>query len=152
MNRSRTNTTLGKLLEDLKKDLPNLKVGMFFETIKSIYPTEDIAKENKNIILEGEVFTKPLALSKKEKKEMIKEESPFVNFFNEKNKGDYLKIIKKEDGIYYCKNISLKEEIIDKYYKNDNYIKITDKDIISNSVKPIIRIRHSYLYSYMEEK
>lgn len=151
MNRNRTNTTLGKLLEDLKKDLPSLKVGMFFETLKSIYPTEDIAKENKNIILEGDVYTKPLALSKKEKKEMISENSPFESFFNERDKGDYLKIIKKEDGIYYCRNISLKEEVLNKYYKND-YIKITDKDIINDTVKPIIRIRHSYLYSYMEEK
>jgi len=151
MNRNRTNITLGKLLEDLKKDLPNLKEGMFFETIKSIYPTEDMSKENKNIILEGEVFTKPLALSQKEKKEIIKEQSPLSVFFNETNKGDYLKIIKKENDVYYCKNISLKEEVINKYYKND-VITITDKDIIDNTVKPIIRIRHSYLYSYMEEK
>lgn len=151
MNRDRTNTTLGKLLEDLKKDLPSLKVGMFFETLKSIYPTDDIAKNSKNIILEGEVFTKPLALSKKEKREMIRESSPISYFFNERSKGDFLRIMKKEDGIYYCKNVSFKKEILEEHYKNE-YIKITDKDIISDVVKPIIRIRHSYLYNYMEEK
>lgn len=148
---NRTNLTVGKLLEELKKNIPALKVGMFFETIKSIYPDDTIDKKNKNIINENNViFTKPYALSRKEKIEILKEKSPLDEFIKERKRGDYLKIVKKENNIYYCKNISIHEEIIEKYYK-DELVKITEKDIIDGVVKPIIRIRDSYLYNYMEE-
>jgi len=126
--------TIKTLLEELKENLVTFKNGMIFETIKSIFPTTEVPK-NKRIVEFNKIsFTKPLACNKKDKENYLKEDSPVANFFKENKRGDFLQVVEVKNEIAYCKNLSLKEEISKKYYK-DELIKITYDDLISGNIK-----------------
>jgi hypothetical protein len=111
--------TLRTLLEELKERLPKFEKGQIFETLKSIYPDSNTPKEKKNIVLEGMTFTKPLALSRKDKASLIKEESLMVGFFKNLSRGDFLKVIEVNGSCAKCINVSLVESVVNRFYKED---------------------------------
>ena len=87
--------------------------------MKSIYPSADVDKNTKNITYKGKSFTKPLANTRKAKKQFIKEGSPIADFINEVTRGDFLKIVSVEDGIAKCVNTSMTEGIVEQFYKDE---------------------------------
>ena len=132
----RSSYTIGQILKELKEELPSFKKGMVFETLQTFFPEENKPREEKNIEINEQSFTKPLACSRKDKEKYIKENSPISEFHEETTRGDFLRAVKinKDKGIAYCSNISLKESIREKYYLEE-LIPITYDDIISGKVK-----------------
>lgn len=136
--------TIETLLEELKKNIPEFKVGQIFETLKSIYPKYNIPKEKRNIIYEGISFTKPFATCRKDKRNYIKENSPIINFFRNVTKGDFLQVIETEGFTAKCINLSLNEEIRNKFYSDD--VIILNFNMIANgTVKQFKRKVDKYL-------
>lgn len=138
-----------KTYDDLAKEiiskLPKITIGMKFEVLNSIYPEHTIPTNIKNI---SEGFTKPLALSAKDKiKIRKKKNSVFEDFVNykktKKEKGDILVVINTINNYFLCENISRPKEISDKYYNNEEikYIKINYRDILEGNIKQIMRVR-----------
>lgn len=130
----RSTYTIQTLLEELKEGLPTLKEGMIFETHKSIFPSMDTPKENRNITYKELSFTKPLACNRKDKENYLKENSPAADFFKETSRGDFLRVEKIEDDIAYCLNLSLEESIKNEFY-NKELVPITYNDIAAGKVK-----------------
>lgn len=132
----RTSYTIGQILKELKEELPSFKKGMIFETLQTFFPDDKKPREEKNIVVNEQSFTKPLACSRKDKEKYIKENSPIADFHEEKTRGDFLRAVKinKEKGIAYCSNISLKEAIQEQYYSNE-LIPITYDDIVAGKIK-----------------
>ncbi len=126
--------TIQTLLDELKENLPAFKKGLIFETHKSIFPVAETSKEKRNITFREVSFTKPLACNKKDKEKYIKENSPAANLFQEVTRGDFLIIEKIENSVAYCKNLSLKEDIVQRFYK-DELIPITHNDVVTCKVK-----------------
>ena len=104
--------TLKNLLKEMSENIPIIKEGDIIETIKTLYPSSNISKKEKNIIIEGIEMTKPLATSKGTKKVFIKEKSPLLEIFNELTRGDLLKVEKIIDNKIFCENISIKENVM----------------------------------------
>jgi hypothetical protein len=142
----RSNITLRLLLEEIKKDLPPFKVGMVFETIKSIYPPSSMKRWEKNIIIEDVEITKPLAVSKKSKELFRKDRSVLSEFYADYKKGDLLKVVSIKEGKAFCENVSIKKEYKERYY-NQQLVEITLEDIISGNIKQLKR----NAIKYMEE-
>lgn len=136
MNRS--SNTLNNLLKEIKTTIPAFKVGQIFETTKSIYPDVKIPKSKKNIVYKDTFFTKPLASDRKSKERFLKEESPLSDFFKNINKGDFLQVVKVENKKAYCVNLSLKEDVREKYYK-DEFVVLDYLAIVNGIVKPFKR-------------
>jgi len=138
----RSSYTITTLLEELKQKFPKFEINQIFETLKSIYPDSTISKKNKNIVLNENAFTKPLALNRKSKSFLIKQENKNLS------KGDFLKVIKVEkNGNAKCINLSLYENIRKQYY-NDNetkYINLTFNDIANGNVRLMKRKIDKYL-------
>lgn len=132
----RASKTIQQILNELKEELPSFKKGMVFETLSTFFPEENKPREEKNLTLNEQSFTKPLACSRKDKEKYRKEKSPISEFHEETTRGDFLRAVKinKEKGIAYCSNVSLKESIKDKYY-SDELIPITYDDIVAGKVK-----------------
>ncbi len=142
---SKATYTLRLLLEEMGEGMPSFETGQVFEVLKSIYPnTSEMKRDNRNILVEGVMMTKPLAVSKKAKDLFRKEKSPLFNFFKESLRGDFLKVIRVEEGCAYCENISLKEDIRNKYYKNE-FVKITREDLLNNNIKQFKRNVNKFL-------
>ena len=131
--RLQTAYTIRTLLEEVKKTLPSFKEGQVFETLKPIYPTDKIPRTKKNIKIKNKVFTKPLAVDKKTKKNFIKQNSPLKKFFREFSRGDFLRVIKTDGTKAYCINESLKPSIRKKYYKE--LIEIDYNNLLNGDVK-----------------
>lgn len=134
----RSTYTLRLLLEDLKKDLPAFKVGQVYEVLKSFYPTVTTKRDKKNIVLEGVEMTKPLAVNKKAKELFLKDKSPLCEFYKDFKRGDYIEVIKIENGKAYCINRTLKEDILEKYYA-EQYIEIDYEDILNGAIRQVKR-------------
>lgn len=130
----RSTYTIQTLLEELKEGLPELKQGMIFETHKSIFPSPETPKENRNITYRESSFTKPLACNKKDKENYVKENSPAADFFAETSRGDFLRVEEIKNNIAYCTNLSMTEDIKDEFYKEE-LIPITYNDIAAGKVK-----------------
>jgi hypothetical protein len=143
----RSRITINILLEDLKKKTPSFKEGQIFEIQKSIYPKEDVPKDKKNIEINEKIFTKPLALSRKDKNNAIKEHSTLVDFFKNTSRGDFLKVVKVDGLKAECVNLSLKEEILKRYYNDDFTKQVTLRleDIANGTAKPFSRKLNKYL-------
>jgi hypothetical protein len=141
------NYTLGSLLEELKAQPPKMEIGQYFEVLKSIYPSDKVLSENKNITIEGNRFTLPLAVSYKSKRQFEKDKSPFFSFSKDNTRGDFLEVIETDGKTAKCINRSLNEEIQAKFYINDDvrYITITLNDIIDNTVKRVYRGIKKYI-------
>lgn len=132
--------TFSSLLEEIKSDYTSFREGQIYETIKPIYSSSI----DRHIILEGKKITKPLALSKKNKNTFKRENSPLIEFYDEYKKGDFLKVIGIEDNKAKCINMSLKEEIKNKYYKEE-YIYLTIENVILGDVKIVQRGVSKYI-------
>jgi len=141
------NYTLGSLLEELKAQPPKLEKGQFFEVLKSIYPSDKVFAENKNIIIEGQKLTIPLAMSQKAKRQFKKDNSPFFSFSKDNTRGDFLEIVETDGKTAKCINKSINEEIQAKFYINDDvrYITITVNEILDNTVKRVYRGIKKYI-------
>jgi len=129
--------TLKNLLKEMSENIPIIKEGDIIETIKTLYPSSNISKKEKNIIIEGIEMTKPLATSKRTKKVFIKEKSPLLEMFNELTRGDLLKVEKIIDNKIFCENISIKEN-----FKNniiDTKLVINKLDILRGDYKLVQR-------------
>lgn len=129
--------TLKNLLKEMSENIPIIKEGDIIETIKTLYPSSNISKKEKNIIIEGIEMTKPLVTSKRTKKVFIKEKSPLLEMFNELTRGDLLKVVKIIDNKIFCENISIKEN-----FKNniiDTKLVINKLDILRGDYKLVQR-------------
>lgn len=141
----RSSYTINTLLEELKKTTPKFKIGQIFETLKSIYPnTKTLSRDKIDIKLTKISFTKPLASSRKDKVKYIKEDSPLKDFFKNVTKGDFLQVVKIEKDYAKCINLSLKEDIVKKYYKEDE-ITISFDMIADGTIKQFKRKVVKYL-------
>jgi len=144
----RSSYTITTLLEELKQKFPKFEKNQIFETLKSIYPDSTISKENKNITLDKNTFTKPLALNRKDKSFLLKRENKMISFFKNLSKGDFLKVIEvEENDSAKCINLSLQENIREQYY-NDNetkYINLAFSDIANGNVRLMRRKIDKYL-------
>lgn len=134
----KSNYTLNNLLEEIKSTIPAFKVGQIFETTKSIYPDVHTPRSKKNITYKDVSFTKPLASNRKSKERFLKEESPLSDFFKNSSKGDFLQVVKVENKKAYCINLSLKESVREKFYKEE-YVVLDYLAIINGLVKPFKR-------------
>jgi len=129
--------TLKNLLKEMSENIPIIKEGDIIETIKTLYPSSNISKKEKNIIIEGIEMTRPLVTSKRTKKVFIKEKSPLLEMFNELTRGDLLKVEKIIDNKIFCENISIKEN-----FKNniiDTKLVINKLDILRGDYKLVQR-------------
>jgi hypothetical protein len=138
--------TIRTLLEELKEQFPGFKKNQIFETLKSIYPDSTIDKKKRNIKYNGRVLTKPLALNRKDKGILIKEESDLSKFFKEFSKGDFLKVVEVDGKKARCINLSMKKEICEEFYKDDeSFIIITFNDLAMGNVKQFKRKIDKYI-------
>jgi len=142
--KDRARHTIKSLLEELKDNFPSFEVGQIFETLKSIYPDVSINKKNKTIFLNSKEFTKPMAVCRKDKSNMIKEGNKMVGFFRNLTKGDFLKIVELDDNNAKCINLSLRESVREKYYKEE-FIKISFNDIANGNLRLVKRKIDKYL-------
>ena len=136
------NKALEEILIKARNEVPRLSEGQVFETMTSIYPNEKISPNLKNVI-EGEVrLTLPKASCSKSKRQFRKKGGLLGNLFKEGIKGDFLVIEKiVDEDTFYCKNISILEDVSDKYYsdKQMKYIRFTRDDIVQNNIKRVYR-------------
>lgn len=130
---SNSYTTLERLLKEMSNNIPLIKEGDVIETIKTVYPSAETPKNEKNIVIEGTEMTVPKASSKKTKKMLVKEESLLLSIFNETTRGDLLKVISINKNKIYCENLSVKKEII------NNTLTIDKIDILRGDYKLIQR-------------
>jgi hypothetical protein len=133
--------TLEALLEEAKKEIGKIEVGQVYETLNSIYPDDSVLPSEKNVIINGNKMTLPLASSSKTKKEFRKKGDSFYNFFKEGIKGDYLLVEDISGNDIVCKNISITEGSMKDYYKYPSMkkISITKDDIVKGNVKRVYR-------------
>jgi hypothetical protein len=134
VHENRSTYTFRTLLTELKERFPKFEEGQIFETLKSIYPDSNMPKEKRNIKLEEKVFTKPLALSRKDKSSLIKEESKMVGFFKNLSRGDFLKVEEVVGDSAKCINLSLKDDIVKRYYVGDK-ITLSLDEIANGTVR-----------------
>ncbi|MFW6281271.1 MAG: hypothetical protein ACOC1O_00540 [bacterium] len=138
--------TLGKLLDEIKEGTPKIEVGQYYEVLKSIYPKASVKNKDKNIMLEEKRVTLPLACSSKAKREFKKDKSPFYEFFKDNTRGDFLEVIKINEGKALCINRSLKEDIREeKYPESLKYITISFDDVMNGTIKRVYRGIKKYI-------
>ena len=135
MNGKKSITIMKKMVDSFKEEFEGFEVGQIFETQRPIYPEADCPKEDKIITFGGLTFTKPLALGKKDKYYLLKEDSVLSFFFKELKFGDLLLVKRVENGLAYCSNLSIKDEIKSQFYKKEKGIfTITEMDMATGLV------------------
>jgi len=138
--------TIRTLLVELKEKFPSFEKNQIFETLKSIYPSDKISKTKRNITIDNRTFTKPLAVNRKDKTVMQKEDKSLAAFFKNVTRGDFLKVIETDGESAKCINLSLDENIKKKYYDDDeSHVNITFEDLANGTVKPFRRKVDKYL-------
>jgi hypothetical protein len=138
MNR-RSKYTLQQLLDEVKQTIPSFQEGQIFETIKSIYPNIKISRNKRNINYKNISFTKPLASSRKAKENFLKEDSPLRDFYKNFSKGDFLLVIETNGKIAKCVNLSLKENIKENFYNNEEDYIFLDYTMIANGTVKLFK-------------
>lgn len=145
--------TIRSLLEELKEKFPKFEENQIFETLKSIYPNEKVDKSKKNITIEGKTFTKPLATNRKDKNNLLKEGSVLANFFKNTSRGDFLRVVKTDGEKAKCINLSLLEEIKERFYSDEeSLINLSIEDLANGTVKPFKRKVDKYIKKTEEQK
>ena len=143
---NRSAHTISSLLEELKEYFPRFEKNQIFEMLKSVYPDSNIPKSKRNISFDGKIFTKPLAVSRRDKSILVKEGSKIPSFFKNLTKGDFIQVIETDGKTAKCVNLSLKEDVKEKYYNDDeSYIKLSFEDIANGTVKPFKRKVDKYI-------
>ena len=138
--------TINTLLEELKERFPRFEKNQIFEIIKSVYPDSNIPKEKRNISFDGKVFTKPLAVSRHDKTILVKEHNKMTNFFKNLSRGDFIQVVETDGESAKCVNLSLKEDVKQKYYNDDvSNIKLTFEDVANGTVRPFKRKVDKYI-------
>jgi len=134
----------GNFFQEILNNIPKFEVGMKFEVKNTIYPDDKIDEQIKNI---GNKFTKPLAISAKDKlKIRQREDDVLLDFLSFKNckreKGDILVVKEVKNGIALCENIS-RPETIKQYYEHESikFVKISIRDVLESNIKKIERFR-----------
>lgn len=102
--------SISKILNRLENKMPLVEEGDIIETIKTIYPSSKIAKEERNIILEGVEMTMPLASSRESKMFLKREDSKLLNVFKDLDRGDILIVKEIHPNKIIVENCSLREE------------------------------------------
>jgi hypothetical protein len=135
-----------ELVNEILEKIPKFKLDMKFEVINSIFPDSTVISEVKNV---NSKFTKPLALSSKDKIKIRKRDTDVLNDFlnyksSKREKGDILVVKEIYDKFAYCENISRPKEINERYFNDENikYIKINYRDIIEGNIKLLKRVRN----------
>ena len=137
------------IANEVLSKLPKLKKGMKFEVMRQIFPPLGVPKNIRNVNEDSMSFTKPLALSSKEKLKIRKRDKNILNDFlnfkkTKKEKGDILVIVEVTEKYALCENISRPKEIHEKYYSDYDelkLVKIVLRDILEGNIKHIHRVR-----------
>ena len=138
--------TINSLLEELKDKFPRFEKNQIFEIIKSVYPDSSIPKDKRNISFDGKVFTKPLAVSRRDKAVFIKENNKMTSFFKNLSRGDFIQVVETDGKAAKCINLSLREDVKQKYYKDEgSFIKLTFEDIANGTVRPFKKKVDKYI-------
>ena len=138
--------TIRTLLIELKEKFPSFEKNQIFETLKSIYPSDEISKNKKNITYDNKTFTKPLAVNRKDKTAMKRHDNSLVAFFKNVTRGDFLQVVETDGKIAKCINLTLEENIKKRFYNDDeSRVKITLEDLANGTVKPFRRKVDKYL-------
>jgi len=138
--------TINSLLEELKEKFPRFEKDQIFEIVKSVYPDSSIPKDKRNISFDGKVFTKPLAVSRRDKAVFVKEENKMTTFFKNLSRGDFIQVVETNGLTAKCVNLSLREDVKQKYYKDEgSFIRLSFEDIANGTVRPFKRKVDKYI-------
>lgn len=106
----RSRNTINEILKRLSKEVPIASENDIAEAIKTQYPSYDVPKSKKNIIIEGIEMTVPLCTSQETKKMLIRDKSPLLEIYKDLDRGDILIIKEASDNDLVVENLSIKEE------------------------------------------
>ena len=102
--------TIKSILNNLSKEMPIVSQDDIVETIKTLYPSCDIPRDEKNIIVDGMTMTIPFCSSKETKRMLIKENSPLLRIYKDLDRGDILLVDNDAPNNIKVTNLSIKEE------------------------------------------
>lgn len=139
---SNSRNTIKNILERLSKDVPIATENDIAEVIRTQYPSCDVPRKEKNIVLEGVEMTVPLCTSQETKKMLIRDKSPLLEIYKDLDRGDILVIKEAGDNDLLVTNLSIKEE-----YRKP--FKIEKLDIVKGNYN-IIRRRSIDLIKTLE--
>jgi hypothetical protein len=124
--------SISKILNRLENEMPLVEEGDIIETIKTIYPSSKIPKEERNIILEGIEMTMPMASSRESKLLLEREKSRLLEVYKDIDRGDILIVKEIHPNKIIVENCSVKDE-----YKKD--FEIEKLDIIKGNFNVVKR-------------
>jgi hypothetical protein len=124
--------TLNGVLENLENNFI-LKQGSLLETLFTVYPNYKIPRKEKNIIIEGNEMTVPLALSLPAKKMMMRDNSLLLKIYKDISMGDILMVEAIDKNKVVCKNVSMLEE-----YRKE--ITLDKVEILKGNYRMILRM------------
>lgn len=124
--------SISKILNRLENEMPLVEEGDIIETIKTIYPSSKIPKEERNIILEGVEMTMPMASSRESKLLLEREKSRLLEVYKDIDRGDILIVKEIHPNKIIVENCSVKDE-----YKKD--FEIEKLDIIKGNFNVVKR-------------
>jgi hypothetical protein len=146
VKQKRSTYTINTLLEELKERFPRFEKNQIFEIVKSVYPDSSIPKEKRNISFNGKVFTKPLGVSRRDKSVLVKENDKMTSFFKNLSRGDFIQVAETDGQTAKCVNLSLKEDVKQKYYNDDvSCITLTFEDVANGTVRQFKRKVDKYI-------
>lgn len=124
--------TIGKILNRLENQMPLVEEGDIIETIKTFFPSFNIPKHDKNIIIEGVEMTMPFASSMETKMMLTRDKSLLLSIYKDINRGDILSVKEVKPNKIVVENLSIKEE-----YRKD--FEIEKLDIIKGNFNVVKR-------------
>lgn len=124
--------TIGKILNRLENQMPLVEEGDIIETIKTFFPSFNIPKHDKNIIIEGVEMTMPFASSMETKMMLTRDKSLLLSIYKDTNRGDILSVKEVKPNKIVVENLSIKEE-----YRKD--FEIEKLDIIKGNFNVVKR-------------
>lgn len=135
--------TINEILARLSKEIPIATSNDIVETTRTKYPSYEIPKRDKNIIIEGVEMTLPLCTSQETKCMLLRDKSPLLEIYKDLDRGDILLIKETSDNDLTVENLSIKEE-----YRRP--FKIEKLDIVKGNFN-VIRRRSIDLVKTLEK-